>query len=135
MTEWPVEIDGREYQPVPASWIDHGVDEDGGGTRVYAVSVGHSVRNLISIRYATREGVAACYVFEGVENPTGEGIVPAMLAQQHTDWPCSLVPHPDDQPAGVLRGPEIEHLRELWSDRIFGGVDVDERVAAGEVEA
>jgi len=130
MTGWPVTIDDREYSPIPESWVEHGSDRsDHAGTRVYAVSAARSVRNLLSIRYATREGAAVRYVCECVETEAGDGVVPASLAKYH-DWPRSKIPHPDVEAVGVLRGPEIEHLRELWADRVDGGVDVDERIVA-----
>ncbi|WP_436924938.1 hypothetical protein [Halosimplex amylolyticum] len=135
--EWPVVVDGDKYRPIPESWIEHGSDQGNGSPRVYAVSVARSVREMISIRYATRDGRVFRVTTTGAENPTGGGIVPASLAK-YTDWPRSLVPRQYVDSVDVLRGAESVHMRVLWSDRLEGRDDQesDRRVATdgGSIE-
>jgi len=114
---WPVEIDGRDYYPVPESWVEHGSDHASGSPRVFAVSVASSVRDMIRLRYATVDGRVYEVTTSGAENPTGGGTVPASLAKSG-DWPRSLVPRDYVDSTDVLRSVESEHLEDLWSDRV-----------------
>jgi len=116
MTTWSLEIDGREYAPIPSTWIDHGSDRDHGEPRVVDVNVAHSVRDLIRIRYVTVDGDAYVVRMSSRPNPTNDGCVPAPLAR-YKDWPRSIVPTADVD-ADDARDLELEHLIEIWSDVI-----------------
>ncbi|WP_226010507.1 hypothetical protein [Halomicrobium salinisoli] len=117
MTGWPVEIDGREYWPVPESWIEHGVDADEGQgpPRVYAVSV-CLYRNRMRVRYAhpNTDGVME---METTPIQHGDGLVPTGLAKPGSVWHRSIVPTVDAQ--DVIRAPEREHLEDVWKDRLL----------------
>ncbi|ELZ23473.1 hypothetical protein C475_14408 [Halosimplex carlsbadense 2-9-1] len=115
--EWPVEIDGDEFHPIPESWIEYGSDQDRGSPRIYAVSVASGPRNMILLRYASPDGRAVKVSTNGADNPSGDGIVPASLAK-YENWPRSMVPNRGVEPTGLLRKAESEHFRELWADRI-----------------
>jgi hypothetical protein len=39
---WPVVHDGREFQPIPRTWVEYGIDEVGDGPQCRAVSVARS---------------------------------------------------------------------------------------------
>jgi hypothetical protein len=52
------------------------------------------------------------------------GLIPASL-DTHSTWPRSRTPQ-GHKPTGTAREPEMEHLRELWAER------VDEIPALGE---
>jgi len=132
--EWPVEIDGDEFYPIPESWIEHGSDQDHGSPRIYAVSVASGVRNLIAIRYASPDGRCVEVTTSGAENPTGRGIVPASLAR-HADWPRSLVPSKNVEPTDILRSVEPQHFRELWADRIEDDDEAERQIVAEGREA
>ncbi|WP_226013071.1 hypothetical protein [Halomicrobium salinisoli] len=101
MTGWPVEIDGREYRPVPESWIEHGVDADEGQgpPRVYAVSV-CLYRNRVRVRYAhpNTDGVTE---METTPIQHGDGLVPTGLAKPGSVWHRSVVPTVDAHVDGV----------------------------------
>ncbi|WP_415381450.1 hypothetical protein [Halosimplex sp. TS25] len=129
--EWPVEIDGNEFYPIPESWIEHGSDQNRGSPRIYAVAVASGVRNLIVIRYASPDGRAVKVTTNGAENPSGGGTVPASLAN-HGDWPRSMVPSRHVEPTGLLRKAEIEHFQEMWADRIRedDGAEADRQLVA-----
>jgi len=116
MSDWPITIDGLDYYPVPRSWIDHGSDRDHGSPRVYAVSVAHSTRDLIKVRYVARDGGVYVSSMSSAPNPTSEeGYVPASL-EQYQDWPRSLVPPRDMDPVDHARSIECERISEVWSD-------------------
>lgn len=115
--EWPVDLDGDEFYPIPESWIEHGSDQDRGSPRIYAVSVASGPRNMILVRYASPDGRAVKVSMTGAENPSGGGVVPASLAK-YEDWPRSMVPGRNVEPTGLLRKLENEHFRDLWSDRL-----------------
>lgn len=117
MTDWPLAIDGHEYHPIPATWLDHGSDEGYGSPRCYAVSVAHSVRDLIRIRYVARDGGVYVQSTSSKPNPTGEGVVPASLASVH-DWPRSIVPPSRAEPADTARDLERERLQAVWPERV-----------------
>jgi len=113
--DWPLVIDGREFSPVPETWIEHGHDDGDGSPRLYAVSAAVCGRDVLHVRYA-----AACVPKVLVAHYRGErgddGLLPACLAKKRT-WPRSITPAgngPDD----VARSPEIAHLREVWSERV-----------------
>lgn len=120
MTGWPIAIDGLEYQPIPENWIGWGYD---GGRetepRLYAVSAAVATPAFLKIRYAHPQTPKVLVVkCAAGERPDGDGHVPAELASRKT-WMRSTTPQgqaPDD----VCRGPEAEHLRELWHDRVDG---------------
>lgn len=121
MTDWPLVVDDAggeaEYYPIPESWIERGEDLEQGSPRLYAVSVGHSVRNIIAIRYHDpRQPKVLRVTMSSTPNPTGDGVVPALLAKDHLKWPRSLVARSD--PTDRRRGPEAEHLRVLWAGRV-----------------
>jgi len=125
---WPVEIDGREYQPVPRSWVEHGRDDGVGRPRLYAVSAAVFGRQILSVRYVHPRSHGVLHAeMRGVKGPKG-GIVPEMLAT-HGTWPRSLTPG-DAGPDDAAREPEIDRLCELWNDRITDPSAADERVAA-----
>jgi len=115
--QWPLKIDGREYHPIPETWLDYGSDEGAGGPRCYAVSVARTVRDLIRIRYVARDGGVYVQSTSSKENPTGGGIVPASLATAH-DWPRSIVPPSHVEPADTARTAERERLQALWTERV-----------------
>ena len=115
MADWPVHRDGLEYDPIPASWIEHGSDRDHGSPRLYAVSVAHSARDMISIRYVARDGGVYVQTCASAPNPTGDGVVPASLAT-YRDWPRSLVPPRGMEPVDHAHTLECEHVSEIWSD-------------------
>jgi len=124
MTAWPLEIDGREYAPIPSTWIEHGTDRNHGDPRVYAVSVARSARDMLRIRYIARDGGVYRQSTPSAPNPTGEGVVPASLADVH-DWPRSIIPPRDVDAVDTARDLELEHLTEIWSD-IIDDVEKDD---------
>jgi len=117
--DWPISVGREEYHPIPASWIEFGHDAgDGDGTRIYAVSVAAvpGTRGLLAIRYLhPRSEQTLRVTTKGAPNPTGDGLIPASLRQYH-DWPRSRLAYAD--PTGSAREPEIEHLQELWHERV-----------------
>lgn len=114
MTSWPIEISGREFHPIPDSWIDHGDDHDSGSPRLYAVSVAHPGRGRLFVRYAhPRDHGVYTATMEGTEHDGG--IVPSLLVDG--SWPRSLVPPREIEAHDVVRELEREHLADLWADR------------------
>lgn len=105
MTRWPVEIDGREYSPIPESWIEHDDDLEAGSPRLYAVSaLVEDHPNRLHVRYAHPvEETALRTTTAGVEH--GDGIVPSGLAQPGYRWPRSLVPSSHVGRSSVLSRP------------------------------
>jgi hypothetical protein len=114
---WPVEFNGREFEPIPESWITHpdAVDRDRRrGARLLAVSAAPRGSRTLRIRYAhpTEPYVLVC------ETP-GErhngGVVPAGLVLTGRTWPRSLRA---TEPTDGRRRCEREHMAEIWSDRV-----------------
>jgi len=121
MSNWPIEIDGREFHPIPDSWIEHGDDHHQGEPRLYAVSVAHIGRGRIAVRYHHPTSPKAIRVtMQAVETPIDgdDGLVPALLTRDDGSWPRSIIPTPRAEPGDVRRGLEREHLRTLWGDRL-----------------
>jgi len=119
MTGWPLEIERREFHPVPESWIEHGDDHGSGEPRVYAVSVAHLGRKELALRYRHCSTPKVIRIrMRGTDNPTGDGIVPSLLANDYGSWPRSVVPTPNVKPHDVARDKETEHLRETWGSRV-----------------
>jgi len=118
--DWPVSVGRKDFKPVPESWVELGHDAhaDADGTRIYAVSVASlpDTRDMLAIRYAhPRSGQTLEVSTNGAPNPTGDGLIPASLASYH-DWPRSRLA--DADPDGSARDVEMEHLRELWHERV-----------------
>jgi hypothetical protein len=117
MTSWPIEIDGREYEPIPESWIDHGTDDGHGSPRLYAVSAAVYGREMLSVRYLHPSEPAVLEAeMRAEENAHGDGHVPAMLAK-YQQWPRSVTPDGQD-PTDISRQAEVEHLRTIWGQRV-----------------
>jgi len=116
---WPVEIDGLEFHPIPASWIDAGDHCGDPDKRLYAVSAALTrTEKFLRIRYAHPiSGQVLLGQHGTADNPRGDGVVPAGLARG-TGWCAAKTPHPDVEPVEPLRASEWEHLEELWSDRL-----------------
>ena len=117
-SDWPLVIDGREFRPIPATWIGWGYDSGrDDAPRVYAVSAAVVNREFLRIRYTHAQTpkvlVATC---QAAQRPDGDGYVPAELASRQT-WMRSTTPQGQD-PDDVRRGPETAHLRELWHDHV-----------------
>lgn len=118
MSEWPIEIEEKEFQPIPESWIKHplSVDSDNGpGPRIYAVSAHIYRENWLHVRYGHS---ASGRVWTGrVERrEIHNGVVPIGL-DRGTFWQRSLQGGPLE-PDSVLRKPEIDHFREIWGNLI-----------------
>jgi hypothetical protein len=119
--EYALGIDGDEFRPVLASWLDHpdAVDAGDGRPRLYAVSAAVRSSRCIVVRYAQpRTNNVAQYTIGGMRGPSGEGYVPASLLEAGETWARSQVPHPRTEPQDCLRVEEIEHFRDLWADRV-----------------
>jgi hypothetical protein len=127
MSDWPLEIDGWEYHPIPENWLAAGRDETApDGPQCLAVSVAILRPNTLKIRYAHPR-----------HDSVGAVIMPASVRDSGS------VPDPDGRPwsrsigaaglnpCGVLRAPEQRHLRELWSDRVDALEAGEELVADG----
>jgi len=129
MTDWPIEIDGREFSPIPESWIERGHDDGHGIPRIYAVSAAVCGRQILHVRYLSTQSPKALRVtMRGADGPNG-GTVPEMLLTRRT-WPRSITPD-GAGPSGAARTVEIEHLRELWAGEIEDIPGPDELVADG----
>ena len=127
MTDWPLEIDGWDYHPIPENWLAAGRDETApDGPQCLAVSVAILRPNTLKIRYAHPR-----------HDSVGAVIMPASVRDSGS------VPDPDGRPwsrsigaaglnpCGVLRAPEQRHLRELWGDRVDALEPDQELVADG----
>ncbi|MFW6435706.1 MAG: hypothetical protein ACOCY1_04925 [Halovenus sp.] len=115
-----VTIDGRTYEQVPESWIEHGVDFDIGHPRMVAVSVAIlDEADLLRVRYVDPRTLDVLETTTGAIE-TDDGIIPAALPSQTAEWPRSLVPAEGVEPTGELRAREVEWLDELWGDRLDG---------------
>lgn len=116
-SEWPLEIEGREYHPVPETWIEHGFDDGEGDPRVYAVSCAVRARKKLSVRYLHPRMPKVLRVeMQGTENSTSDGVVPSMLAT-YEKWPRSTTPQ-GVGPTDVARELEFDRLRTLWGERV-----------------
>lgn len=121
--EWPLSIDREEYHPVPESWVeaasayDEDPDAPAEAIRLYATSAAIIGGRFVSVRYsAPRFTKVLEYREECIERSDGEGYVPRSLFKG--GWSRSRTAKRDDQPSGVRRKPELEHLLELWGDRL-----------------
>ncbi|WP_436931653.1 hypothetical protein [Halosimplex halobium] len=125
---WPLEIDGREYQPIPESWIEAGVDDGFGDPRLYAVSAAVESRQMLVVRYAHPSNPGVLWAsMQGTDGSSG-GTIPASLPRR--SWPRSIVPGRNTEPTGVIRDIEREHLEELWADRLQEDDEADQQLIA-----
>lgn len=118
MTDWPLEIEGHEFRPIPESWLDHpdATDDDGHGPRCLAVSVAIKGSRFAKVRYVHPvSGNVVRTKCPTAPNPDGVGLVPAGLAEG-TGWPRSWVPQPGTA-VGVVRAAERDALSDLWRER------------------
>jgi hypothetical protein len=112
---WPVEIDSDEYQPIPESWIEAGVDDGVGHPRLYAVSAAVKSRQMLVVRYAHPSNPGVIWAsMQGTDGSSG-GTIPASLPRRN--WPRSLVPG-RNEPTSIIRDAEREHLEVLWAERV-----------------
>jgi len=121
VTDYTVEIDGDEFQPIPESWLDHPSAVDGregeGPPRIYAVSAARLSSRCLKIRYAQpKTNNVLQFTTGAAPGPEGDGYVPAQLREPGETWQRSMVPV--SRPMDVLRVEEIAHFRELWADRV-----------------
>lgn len=118
-SRWPVEIDGRSFQPIPESWITAGRDLGTPGKRLYAVSAALTTNEkFLYLRYGhPASGEVLLAKTGAAQNSAGDGHIPGGLARG-TGWPRSKTPHPEVEPAEPLRDPEWDHFRTLWGDRL-----------------
>jgi len=117
--DWPLAIDGFDFNPIPENWIEPGEDTGHPSCRFYAVSAAVFSRDDLRVRYLNPTICAVCTaVFMGQSNADGDGIIPAMLANYHT-WPRSLAPN-KDCPLEPSHPPEEAHFRRLWDGRLSG---------------
>ncbi len=114
---WPLTIFGRDYQPIPESWLEHPAStvEDAEGKQLLAVTAARRKDASLAIRYGhvSSENVLVIPEQSVVH---GTGVVPLGL-ETNSGWPraiCAKGRTPDD----VLREPEREHLRTLWGERL-----------------
>lgn len=116
---WPLEIDGREYKPIPASWLEHPQADDyheGQTPRIYAVSAAIEYGGKkLQIRYAHPTEPYVLRASTGAYE-IESGTVPAGLHQSGSRWPRSM--RPNAEPSDVIRDAEREHLREVWAHRV-----------------
>lgn len=117
MTPWPVLVDERAFQPIPTSWLEHpnATIEDGDGSQLLAVSAARTREASLVVRYVqvSTENVLARRE-QSVYHE--EGSVPLGL-KSGSGWPRAIrATH--RQPHDVIRGPERDHLRALWADRL-----------------
>jgi hypothetical protein len=130
MVDWPLTLDGRHYQPIPESWVEHGADLGTGSPRLYAVSVAHdAAADILRVRYAHPTDAHVLETTTGACEHDGS-VVPCGLPSKIAQWPRSLVPSEGVSPTGLTRRPEPAHLRELWADRV-AAIDVDPAVPDG----
>jgi len=123
---WPLAIDGRDYYPIPESWVEMGHDDDEGDRRVYAVSAAVGSRQTFHVRY--RHPITPRVIvteMQGTHSPRADRVVPQMLVS-HGTWLRSIIVD-DRPPSGVSREPEQSHLREIWAGRV-DAIPTDEEV-------
>ena len=116
--DWPLEIDGLQYSPIPQTWLGWGYDDGRErDIRLYAVSAAVRNDHWIRIRYThpTQPQVLTAETL-AKERPDGDGFVPAELATRR-QWMRSTTPQGAD-PTDVRRSVETRHLRKLWHDRV-----------------
>jgi hypothetical protein len=122
MTEWPLEIDGRAYEPIPENWIAAGRDDRAAdGPQCFAVSVCVLRPSTLKIRYAHIRYDAVGAVLMPADDGDG-GPIPSPDGRA---WARSI-PAGDLEPSGVLRQPEKRQLRKLWADRVDAISAVDD---------
>lgn len=130
---WPIEIDGHEFHPIPESWIEHGVDDGECDQRFLAVSAACRARGMLTVRHVnplSNEVVRATMM--SCESPSGDGRVPALLAREDREWPRSIIPDRGANAADAVRDAELDHLQDLWGERVadIPSDDEDEQVLA-----
>lgn len=113
MADWTLVIEGREYNPIPDSWIEHGLDEDGTGPQLLAVSASVN-RGVVRVRYAHPTGTKVGEV-RYPEHQSDTGSIPRYLINEA--WPRSIAAG-RLEPVGDVRLEERSHLRELWDHRL-----------------
>lgn len=124
MSDWPVEIDGWEYHPIPQNWLEAGRDETApDGPQCLAVSVCRIRPGTLKIRYAHPE-------YDTVGETYTRADQQSRPDPQGRPWSRSIGASALN-PCGVLRMPERRHLRDLWSDRVDALQDDDQLVADG----
>ncbi|AQL41670.1 hypothetical protein BV210_02595 [Halorientalis sp. IM1011] len=122
MSDRSFEVDGRTYEPVPESWIDHGVDRGSGHPRLLAVSVAHCEESkLLYVRYAHPTEETVYCATTGAHVTSDDKVFPSALVSKIAEWPRSRVPASHVGPNGHLHPIEKEHLRKCWKERIAGG--------------
>ena len=128
MTPTTLTVDGREYQPIPASWIAVGTDAGPADAdlRLYAVSATSADDDHLRIRYthAKKPGVLEA-IAPAVPNPADDGLIPS--GYRDGSWARSIAPVGDARPTGHIHEAEARHLRRLWGDRV-SAVPTDEDV-------
>lgn len=111
---WPVEFDGHEYSPIPASWLQHSQAEDRNcrtGPRLLAVAATTIGGRTLRLRYAhpIEPFVLVC---QTAAEPHNGGVVPAGLVRK-TGWDRSLCPGPSE-PSDRRRRCEADHMKAIW---------------------
>jgi hypothetical protein len=106
-----VEIDGREFVPVPESWIASGEYFDDRGFPIqYATGAAVDDGDVV-VRYVhPRNSEVVAVRFAAIDGDGGA--IPEVLADERADWPASLHMKPDLEPSGVVRYPERQWLRD-----------------------
>jgi len=113
---WSFEVDGEEFQPIPESWVEAGIDDNSGQPRLYAVSAAVLSRGMLAVRYAHPRNPGVLRATMPATEGSSGGTIPAALPRG--SWPRSTVPSPGLEPTGVIRARERDHLETLWSDRV-----------------
>lgn len=135
MTQWPLDIDGLEFHPVPQSWVDAPTAEDAGSgrPRLFAVSAAYDGETRqLTVRYVHPDSEAVATIdCPAVSNSAEDGVVPRELRDDGRPWARSLVPPTGCPSTGVMRAPEIDHLDTLWGERLGLGPDGHRAVADG----
>jgi hypothetical protein len=140
MSEWPLDIGGRQFRPIPESWIHHphAVDHDEAApesaVRLYAVSAAISeTGRALFVRYLHPDGTGVLELETGAcPAPNGEDRVPCgLMPPVSNPWPRSYVPNRHQEPDDRHRVAERDHLLELWGEHL--GIDdgQDQVVADG----
>jgi len=86
MSDYQLDIDGHEYQPIPDSWISASpaFDEDGDpeAVRLYATSVAITTgRRALRVRYVHPRHDGVLTLYTGASEGDG-GIIPTGLASR-----------------------------------------------------